>query len=633
MKKLTDAEKLSLLSLVVGKEPEDYGSDAWASYINRVVTPEITKYATLKEYPDKDKFGSAKAFMMGKIDTKVITAPVNEEGDPYILTDDMVEKSRSLDKLWDRVLKIIKAEILPASFSVMSHAVEHYLEDKFFFTTSSSSHIVYFRDLDKEGNVWLEATDSAHPFSTLHGKIKSELNAVMCLHSGERCVLVLREGSDGRVYTEQKNLADLYHEANKDILARIQHTSKGTAYNFVVQHMNDEIASLRQSWDGHKSKFSQSLGLANLPNEYTNLDDNLTFFEQFYRTKSDICTFTNDPSVKTFNYFDLSNLHDGETPGFDMFMQGVEEVSRETLMAAIYANFDSRCHLNQYIWIHGEGGDGKSSLLMAMAEYAGPTMYCALGTDSAKSEFGLEECVGKRIVMFPDIQSGLSVKSGLIHKLTGHDLISINRKNKPHISTHIDCIVWMAANSAPDVNFSNKNEARRCVYIKMHEPPIEIQKKIYFLNPDGSFQLDAEGNKINNGFPLKKMLIDEMPAILYKCKKVFEAKVKAPYSVIRLSSAESKIASDNCSDYDDDQLTYYINKTFTFSNDPNDRMAQPEITNAMNMTLKTNNLQLMDGSTKRKLFRKLDNYFKCPQDKSHGVKYRLGIKTREEEDE
>lgn len=632
MKKLSNEEKLSLITLVVGKEPEGFASNDWATFINTVAVPKIGEFAKATDLPDSNTFTKVKSIVADRLDPKMVSLPRNEEGEPYILTDDMVTQARNPDKLWERTLKIIKAEILPACYSVMSHAVEHYLEDKFFFTTGSSKHVVYFRDLNKEGNVWVEATDSETPFSSLHGKIKHELNAVMCLHSGERCVLVLREGKDGRVYTEQKNLGDLYHEANSAILARVPRTDADVAYNFIVGRMKEEIAALKQSWDGHKSKFAQSVGLAKLPDAYKEMDDNLAFFEHFYRPESDICTFTNDPTVKTFNYFDLNNLHDGETPGFDMFMQGVEEASRETLMSAIYANFDSRCHLNQYVWLHGEGGDGKSSLLMAMAEYAGPSMYCALSTDSAKSEFGLEECVGKRIVMFPDIQSGLSVKSGIVHKLTGHDLIPINRKNKPHISTHIDCIVWMAANSAPDVNFSNKNEARRCVYIKMHEPPVEIQKKIYFLNEDGSFQLDAEGNKINNGFPLKQMLIDEMPAILFKCKKVFEERVKAPYSVIRLSPAESKIASDNCSDYDDDQLTYYINQTFTFSNDTNDRMAQPEITNAMNVTLKSNNLQAMDSSLKRKMFRKIDNYFKCPQMKSNGVKYRIGIKLKEDEE-
>lgn len=631
MKKLTDAEKLSFLTLVTGKLPDDFTPAGWTTYLSTVAVPAIAAMSAKSGiFPDQESFGVAKQSIEQKFDTKANGHAVTDEnGVPYLLTDDMVAHARDLDRLWKSVLNTIRNELLPACYATLPHAVESYLEDKFFYTRGTSKLISYFRDLNKEGNVWKEACDSEKPFSSLHGKIRNELNAALCMHSGERCVLVLRKQDNGRFITEQKNLADLYREARSAIIERIQRTQKGLAYNFYVDRMRNEVDLLTRAWAGEKTKYEVENGLRNLPDEYDNLDEHMEFFEQFYREHADICTFTNDPTVPTFNYFDLHNLKEGPTPGFDMFMQGVDEASRDTLMAAIYANFDSRCHLNQYIWIHGEGGDGKSSLLMAMAEYAGESMYCSLNTDSAKSEFGLEECVGKRIVMFPDVQSGLSVKSGIIHKLTGHDPIPINRKNKPHISTVIDCIVWMAANSAPDVNFSNKNEARRCVYIKMHEPPIDIQKKIYFLNEDGSFQLDAEGNKINNGFPLKKMLIDEMPAILYKCRKVFEERVKDPYSVIRLTPAESKIASDNCSDFDDDALTYYISKTFEFTHSNDDKISQPEITNAMNLTLKCDNLPAMTESMKRKMFRKIDNFFKCPQNKSNGIKYRTGLKVKD----
>lgn len=631
MKKLTAEEKLSFLTLVTGKMPEDFTAAGWASYLTTVAAPTILAWATKTDkMPNKETFGNSMSHVEQRLTAKNGKQVLDEDGVPYLLTDEMVEHARSLEQLWKITIETIRRDMIPACFATMPHSVENYLEDKFLYTQGTKQKVVYFRDLDKEGNVWVEASDSEHPFTSLHGKMKHELNAAMCMHSGERCVLVLRESEDGKPRTEQVNLATLYKEAGQKILARVQKTQKGSAYNFFVERMREEIDMLTRSWTGNRNKLEIEQGLKDLPEMYNDMDSHVDFFEQFYRADAGIRTFTNDPNEPAFNFYDLHNIHDGDTPGFDMFMQGVDPASRDTLKAAIYATFDSRCHLNQYIWMHGEGGDGKSSMLMAMAEYAGQSMYCSLNTDSAKSEFGLEETVGKRIVMFPDIQSGLSVKSGIVHKLTGHDPVPINRKNKPHISTVIDCILWMAANSAPDVNFSNKNEARRCIYIKLHEPPIEVQKKIYFLNPDGSFQLDAEGNKMNNGFPLKQMLIDEMPCILFKCKEAFDKRISQSFSVIRLTQEESAIASDNCSDFDDDTLTYYITKTFTFTNDVNDRMAQPEITNAMNMTLKCSNLPVMDASMKRKMFRKIENYFKCQQKKSNGVKYRLGIKAKEE---
>ena len=623
MKKLNDSEKLALVSLVVGKQPTDFTPAGWATYIGAAM-PSIM--ALTSKAPEQAVFNASKASIVSRFESH---RQVDDNGIPYILTDDDVKTARSQDALWTRVLDSIKTEILPACYSAMPHAVEHYLSDKFVFTSSLSKTVSYFRDIGKPGNVWFEAPDSEAPFTSLHGQIKHELNAMMCLHADERTVLVLRESGDGKHVTEQVNLASLYREYGKQILARIQKTGEGTAYKFFVERMQAEVDLLNRAWDGKRTKAELNKGLHDLPTLYEDLDSRVHFYEQFYREDTGIVTFTNDPDVPAFNYFDLGVLKEGPTPAFNMFMQGVAPECRETLMAAIYGTFDARCHLNQWITLHGRGGDGKSSLLMAMAEYAGDSMYCALSTDSAKSEFGLEECVGKRLVMFPDIQSGLSVKSGIIHKLTGHDLISINRKNKPHISTHIDCILWMASNSAPDVNFSNQNEARRCVYIKMIEPPIEVQKQIYFTKEDGSFELDEEGNKINNGYPLKQKLIEEMPYILHKCKAAFEKKVAPPYSVIRLSHDERVTAVNNCMDYDDDSLTYYLLEAFEFTGNSEDRMAQPEITNVMNITLKSNNMPLLDNSLKRKMFRKIDEYFKCTQVKSHGIKYRLGIKPKE----
>lgn len=635
MKKLTVEEKLSFIALALGKMPKEFTPAGWSNYFATVAVPAISSItAKVETMPDKAAFDDAVVRVAQRMSDKSHAyAERDENGVPYLLTDEMVTKAKSLDKLWANVLSAIRTEILPPCVTHMPHAFEQYLTDKFFYAYGTNSRICYFRDLDKPGKVWNESVNSEKPFTTLHGQIRKEMNATLCMHAGEQCVTVYRDTDNGQHHTETVNIADLYHECSKAIMARVQVTNKKLAYNFVVERMNAEIAALKNSWKGHQSKAELECGLKSLPEMYEEIETNLEFAEGFYRDRACIKTFTNDPNQDAFSYFDLSTLSDGETPAFDMFMSGVEPACRDTLMALIYANIDERCHLNQYIWMHGEGGDGKTSLLNAMREYLGHNMCCSLNTDSQKSEFGLEETVGKRMVVFPDVQSGLSVKQGIIHKLTGHDPVPINRKNLPHITTRIDCLLWIAANTAPDVNFSNANEARRCVYIRMCKPPEEVQKKIYFTNPDGSFQLDAEGNKINNGFPLEEMLIEEMPHILFKCRKKFEEKIPAPYKVVRLSIDESKLATNNCSDYDDDMLTYYIDQTFTFTHDDADEMAQPEITNALNMTFKCNNLPTMDLSMKRKMFRKIENYFGCPQRKVHGVKYRKGLKLKDDSEE
>lgn len=625
-------QKLAAAVLLKGGGPTSYDRDGWRDYLadfDKVkAVSNMRRVTTEGAWPSAD--ASAKALH------ELVTPPESHsealDRTAFILTDaSVLACGDSLDrqaKLWRRVMKTINDEYLPAHYLTMPHSVLEFLKTMFIYTTGDDGkRIVYWRDLSKPGMVWYEG-DGDHPFKNLHGAIKETLNGLLAVHYNERCVNVLRLDANGKPYTQHAvNLADLYHECAEDILADIEKTEAKVAYKWFVSHMRDHMEELRTGWRGTNNKFEQETGLKALPQIYEDLEDKLDFCEELYRKTPGIVNFTNDPTVDTFTYFDLNSLHEGPTPGFDMFLSGVAPECRDTLMSAMFATFYAESQLNQYIWLHGEGGDGKSSLLNAMKDFIGPSMYCTLDSDSAKSEFGLEETVGKRLVMFPDIQGGLSVKSSIVHKLTGHDVISINRKNKPHISAKIDCILWMAANSAPDVNFSNNNESRRVVYIKMQEPSLEVQRKIFFLNDDGSFQLDAEGKKINNGFPLLAMMTEEMPCILYKCRDKFFSRVQKPYSVIRRTLEESRLASNNCVDQEDDSLQFIIDEAFDFS-DKEAKLSNTEIIEKLNMSMKDHNLPQLNLFTRNAALRKLRVVFNCVPAKSNGIRYLYGIKLK-----
>jgi hypothetical protein len=260
-------------------------------------------------------------------------------------------------------------------------------------------------------------------------------------------------------------------------------------------------------------------------------------------------------------------------------------------------------------------------------KFLGSRLCCSLG-QTMNSEFGLENAVGKRMVILSDVKTGLSVKSQLIHNLTGHDPVSINRKNKPIITKELQPIVWIAANEAPDVNFDARNEARRCLYIKMQEPSVEVQKKFYFLNDDGSFVLDAEGRKINNGYDLTGGLLREMPAILYKCKQAFERVCPSPYSVIRPSAAAISLAEENCIDLDVDTWRTYIDETFDFS-DKESQMLHTEIYEALEETKQMHSDHTkLTNFAKRDIRRLLSVVYKCGRAKINGTRYLTGLKRK-----
>jgi hypothetical protein len=241
------------------------------------------------------------------------------------------------------------------------------------------------------------------------------------------------------------------------------------------------------------------------------------------------------------------------------------------------------------------------------------------------SDFCLENAMGKRMVILSDVKTGLSVKSQLIHNLTGHDPVSVNRKNKPIITVRLNPILWIAANEAPDVNFDNRNEARRCLYIKMCEPPVEIQKKFYFTDENGNFLLDNSGRKINNGYDLEGGLLKEMPHILFKCREVFERVCPAPYSVIKQNNVSLQLAEENCVDLDAATFSTYIEETFSF--DMKDaRMQQTEIFEALGETMKNHSdKNQLNQFAKRDIRRLLTVKYGCGRKKIGGIYYMEGI--------
>jgi hypothetical protein len=501
--------------------------------------------------------------------------------------------------------------------------LQNFISSNFMYTYGKDgSTIVYSRVLDAPGTQWEEVGDSEKPFTKSKGVLRAGLIDRLVVRSKSTVVTVyIPDAKDQKVYSHVP-----YYKLHRKYFEKTMSHIRGSAEAMARfrQRLTDWIDMLKRCYEGKLNDSELARGMQTIPVKLEELDagiDNMTFF---YHQNIDLPTLTNDPNEPAMAYFDLNNITEGPTPDFDGFLEAVEPSCRDALMAAIYATFFAKCRLNQYIWIHGEGGDGKSSLLNAISAYAGSRLACSLG-QTMNSDFGLEDAIGKRMVILSDVKTGLSVKSQLIHNLTGHDPISVNRKNKPIITVRLNPIVWIAANEAPDVNFDNRNEARRCLYIKMQEPPVEVQKKFYFTDENGNFLLDNSGRKINNGYDLEGGLIREMPHILFKCREVFERVCPAPHSVIRQNNVSLQLAEENCVDLDAATFAIYINETFSFTQ-ADASMLQTEIFEAIGETMKNHSdKSTMNNFMKRDIRRLLTTKYGCKRKKIDGIYYMTGI--------
>lgn len=146
----------------------------------------------------------------------------------------------------------------------------------------------------------------------------------------------------------------------------------------------------------------------------------------------------------------------------EMFMR---TTNAEALMAWIGSLFDYEASRQQYIWLYGEGGNGKGALLRFLAKAFGR----AYGSKNAPSPNDLHwssGLIGKRLIGFPDCNSGAFPASGLFKSLTGDDPVDINPKYKAPFTAHLNCKFIFLSNELPRLS-SEKADMRRAIFCEM----------------------------------------------------------------------------------------------------------------------------------------------------------------------
>lgn len=234
-------------------------------------------------------------------------------------------------------------------------------------------------------------------------------------------------------------------------------------------------------------------------------------------------TMTNDPSVSAFSYVNLNDISKGETPDFDGWLEMMPEHCRGPFMATLFTAVKEGAHTSLLTWLYGEGNDGKSTLFKSMMKSFGSSMVCPIGAKDLSGEFGMEALIGKRIIFVGDLQSGNFLHSNLVHAVTGGDPLLINRKNQKHITVDLDSVLYVGANTPPEVNMANRNEARRIFFIPLSEPSQKtMQKYCEFDKKTGEILRRSNGMPVFTGYNLCDKLVQEMPHILYKCYEAWK---------------------------------------------------------------------------------------------------------------
>jgi hypothetical protein len=241
----------------------------------------------------------------------------------------------------------------------------------------------------------------------------------------------------------------------------------------------------------------------------------------------------------------------GPTPTWDTFLERLSDP--EAFLAHVHALVEPKWKGRQVLWMQGEGNDGKTIAVNAIA--AGTFGITNLGVldDVAltnKDRFMLSSVWDKPMIFIPDTKNVNLVMSGIVHRLVGRDFVPVEYKGRPIFKAQFQGSVWVTSNPMPSIENSESNTSR--LTIVTVRPPKE------FI-PD-----------------LERKYIAELPALLAKAKAAYDARSENDFR-IRLNETATADLKAATSDTEDRFVTWATKIRLHVTHDDNDSVKSTEI--------------------------------------------------------
>ena len=225
------------------------------------------------------------------------------------------------------------------------------------------------------------------------------------------------------------------------------------------------------------------------------------------------------------HYVDLSNLVKGDIWAWEEWeTQLPTEDHRHIWRAWVYSIADSECKDHHALWLHGGGGNAKSTSSEAlMCLVGGQHMVAGLSPTIFDNHQNVQ-LVGKRLGIDGDVKNPMILSKGEMHKIcTGMDLVNVNPKGDAPYSIKMYMRMLFIANVPPMIDMSKDSERRRLIYLKMCPYPEHIAKKVYWTDENGNFVRDSQGRlKQKGNSQFGEALKAQIWSYLAYCKESYE---------------------------------------------------------------------------------------------------------------
>jgi hypothetical protein len=184
----------------------------------------------------------------------------------------------------------------------------------------------------------------------------------------------------------------------------------------------------------------------------------------------------------------------GATPHWDEMFDRI--TNADPLRAWIGSLFDPQADKQQYVWLYGEGRNGKGSLTRALRRVIGDSATATINeVPKIRNSFWTDGFVHARLVFFPDCEQPGFPSSGLFKSLTGGDPIRVERKYGLPYDVIPECKFFFTSNKVALVS-RERSDLRRAIYCEVANP------KTIFEN-------------------YEERLWDEMPHFIHQCREAY----------------------------------------------------------------------------------------------------------------
>ena len=160
--------------------------------------------------------------------------------------------------------------------------------------------------------------------------------------------------------------------------------------------------------------------------------------------------------------FDFCKRSSYEHPTWDVILGNITE-NRDQFKAFIGSIFEPKSYRQQYLWMYGDGGDGKGSVLEFLSTIMG-TRHCAHVQPNIEHDFWTENLASARVAYFSDCKHYELPANETFLMYSGDAPLVINRKREKKFEIVNDLKFIFASNQPPAIsNF--KRDLRRAIIV------------------------------------------------------------------------------------------------------------------------------------------------------------------------